>query len=63
MDGAGAEAGHLLCLHRRADREQAKPGHAALPLDPERVGELLAKHLHPAADTHHQAKPGVVANR
>ena len=62
-DAAGAEAGHLLCLHRSADREQAKPRHAAVLLDPERVEELLAKHLHPAADTHHEAKPGVVANR
>src|ERR1700691_1907294 len=62
-DAAGAEAGHLLCLHRSADREQAKPRHAAVLLDPERVEELLAKHLHPAADPHHQAKPGVVANR
>src|ERR1700677_674494 len=51
IDGARADARDLLWLHRGADGEQAKPWHAALALDPERVGEFLAKHLHTTADT------------
>jgi hypothetical protein len=62
-DGAGTEARHLLCLHRRADWKQAKSGHASLPFDAAGIGKILAQHLHPAADTHHQANTRVPAHR